>query len=169
MWLIQMYFYLNELLINCESLFTGAWCWEAGEEDKLWADWRGHFPGRIISAHTVSHFGIRTKWTKLRSVWVSGWHSEDVITQQPPVIHFIQVTVYNTGVHELLIDIDFSELHTHFEILVVGGFEVFLFYLNKYTTNLLSKFQVNIWMFTQLNVHLMCNAGKQSPYSWSLA
>lgn len=127
MWLIQMYFYLNELLINCESLFTGAWCWEAGEEDKLWADWRGHFPGRIISAHTVSHFGIRTKWTKLRSVWVSGWHSEDVITQQPPVIHFIQVTVYSTGVHELLIDIDFSELHTHFEILVVGGFEVFYF------------------------------------------
>lgn len=45
----------------------------------------------------------------------------------------------------------------------------FLFYLNKYTTNLLSKFQVNIWMFTQLNVYLMWNAGKQSPYSWSLA
>lgn len=28
------------------SVFTGAWCWKAGEETKLWSDWRSHLPGR---------------------------------------------------------------------------------------------------------------------------
>lgn len=45
------------------SLFIGAWCREAGEEDKLWADWGSHFPGRSL-------FTKQWSWVHTLSSWI---------------------------------------------------------------------------------------------------